>query len=296
MLLSRLINAFPDTYIIKDGMRIPWFYLEVESDKKINYPFGLYRKPLQTIEIDRRISDVKKLLSALVEEMEGIRFAPPMKKIWQAKLNNIRQGDTYKEVFQGLLDCLTEQTGVSRIGFKTTHMFNFAPTLIDAFPDMRWIGIIRDPRGWYCSTKVSHPYHVFGSARFWNREVDSAFYAANAHPDRFILITFEELLCNSVPTLQKLSDFLEVGFTVTHDWIDNLRLTENDGSPWYPNPSYARSGEKIPVEQQNKRISTDYRILDELPAHRWRTELQAWEKLLLTIMTRKRRKRVQAGI
>ena len=44
MLMSRLINALPDTFIIKDGIRIPWYYFRVETQKNFSYALNFRYK------------------------------------------------------------------------------------------------------------------------------------------------------------------------------------------------------------------------------------------------------------
>jgi hypothetical protein len=291
MLLSRLINALPDTFIIKDGMRIPWFYYRVETNEKFNYPLDCYRNPEINLDLHRKVRDMNLLKKILLEELEGLNLSFELYKSWKDEIMKFKQGFSYKEVYLHLYQKLSELSGAEYVGAKNTHMFQYSPSILSTFPELKWIDIIRDSRGWYCSTKVSHKLNVFSSARLWNKAVDAIISVSDCYVSRRIVITFEELILCRTKTLQKICDFLGINFKVTEDWLNNLQLTENNGSPWYPNPSYAKSGEKI-FGNQNKRKSTDYCMLDTQPVYRWNKELPLWEKIILQIMSCKNLKRL----
>jgi hypothetical protein len=73
---------------------------------------------------------------------------------------------------------------------------------------------------------------------------------------------------------------LGVNVEVTEDWIETLRLTENDGSPWLANSSYTKNGEWAyhDVEKQKK---MNYQVLDTVPVYRWKKTLSVWEKVTM---------------
>ena len=173
-------------------------------------------------------------------------------------------------------------------------MHRFRSKMLENFPDMRWIDIIRDPRGWYCSAKVSHGRNIVKGAIIWNRAAESILYN-DRFSDRYLCISFENLIIDRKAVLQKICNFLKINLEVTEEWIQNLKLTKNDGSQWYPNTSYTRNGQELP-EEWHKRLSTDYGIMDSLPVYRWKQKLKTWERIGLEILTGFRRKRVEKKI
>ncbi len=281
MLLSRLINAFPDTYIIKDGMRMPTFYYQVESDRPFDDPGDCYKKHEIKLDFNRKVRNVDLLRVLLFEDLRGYKFPIGLHKAWYNHVANFRYGISYKEIYSQLFEIISELNNVSYVGAKVTHMGQYTQTILDTFPNMKWIDIIRDPKGWYCSAKVSHPQSILGSIRFWNRGLRLIAPVS----DRHLVIQYENLIMNSVETLQKICDFLGNGFIVTEDWLKNhAKLTENDSTRWYPNPSYTKNGKKI-LDDQNQYKPTDYSFLDKTPVYRWKKKLSFLEKVIIRVFS-----------
>jgi hypothetical protein len=289
MLFSRLVNAFPDTFIIKDGFRIPWVYLQTEGIDNVRYPYYFYQNQRISINLNKKIANKEIFTTLLLKEIEAMSFTPNITARLRQKIAELTGNTTYKETFLSIFTELCHIKNVHYVGTKNTHMGPYAPLLLETFPDLLWIEIIRDPRGWYCSTKVSHPLNIFRSINLWNKAVEIAIRNNKKYKGRYIIITYDGLVKLKEASLQKVCDFLGISFTVTRRWIKNLDLIENDGSPWYPNSSYKKNGERV-FGNQNINVSKEYFVLDEHPVSRWRKVLSWQEKAILNIATRKNRK------
>ena len=293
MLLSRLINALPDTFIIKDGMRIPWVYYRVETNEKVSYPLDFYKNIGIDFDLNRKVRDINMLKRILLEELKGYNFSFELDKRWKDEIMRFKQGFSYKEVYLHLYQTLSGLSGVQCVGAKHTHMYQYSSAVLSAFPNLKWIDTIRDSRGWYCSSRVSHKASVLNGIPLWNKAANAILSNIKSNQDRYMAITFEELILSRVNTLQKICNFLDIKLKITDEWFNNVQLTENDGSPWYPNPSFEKSGKEVP-EDQNKRKSTDYQIMDPLPVYRWRAKLSLWEKIILKVLTGRNLKRINS--
>jgi hypothetical protein len=285
-LLSRLVNALPDTFIIKDGIRIPLIYFRVETNERFVYPRDCYRKPPLEFNLDRPVKDISHLGKILLEDLDANKLLSGCDLNWENEMLKFKQGDSYKKIFLHFFSWLAKSKNVQCVGAKNTNMFQYSSTLLTTFPNLKWIDIIRDSRGWYGSSKVSHYTNVFYGAILWNKAVKNILIRRNLKQDLRICISFEELVLSREKTLRKICKLLGVNFEVTEDWIETLRLTENDGSPWLANSSYTKNGEWAyhDVEKQKK---MNYQVLDTVPVYRWKKTLSVWEKVLLRIITGK---------
>lgn len=284
MLLSRLVNALPGTFIVKDGLRLPWYYFQVEDPAPFIYPNDCYRRRVADFDPSRQVLDISRLRAILLEELPELRFGEKTAGRLKQVIESLEDGWSYRRAFTDVMATLAEQEGCSRVGTKTTHMFRFRDSMLSAFPELKWIDIIRDPRGWYCSARVSHHETLVRGMLLWNRVAWTVARSSGAHPNRTLCLTFDQLIMDGQAVMQRICDFLGVPVVVTDDWLQNLNLTVNDGSPWYPNPSFTKSGQEIQGDQ-NLRRSTDYRILDPLPACRWRAKLSGKERLWAGLLT-----------
>jgi len=285
MLFSRLINAFPDTYIIKDGIRIPWIFFRVESGDNFLYPRDCYRKPPFPLQLSKSISDIVLFKKILLDELDYLKLPKSLYSALLNMINNCEGKETYSNFFQRFFSKIAQETNAKTVGVKNTHMFQYAHEMLEVFPNMKWVNIIRDVRGWYCSTKVSHPLNVVSSALLWNKAA-SLLIEDNINKQRQIYLTFDELIMSRTKTLKKVCDFLNMNFVIDDEWIEKLNLTENDGTKWYPNSSYSKKGKEIHGDQ-NKRRKIDYKIMDTLPVYRWRKKLSIIEIIALRILSRR---------
>jgi len=298
-LLSRLINALPGTFIIKDGLRLPYYYLRVEitegkPEDLIRYPYGMYGGSGMVFDLNREVRDISALREILRKEVTAYSLEAGLEESMMLWLGRLDQGFSYHDVLTGLFENIrsgSSGTGDQSVGVKCTHMVSFAQDMLIAFPDMKWIEIIRDPRGWYCSSRVSHSQKLLRGLRLWNSEVTASIEAARQFPDRFLVITYEDLILNYATTFQLICAFLDCDCTVTDEWIKDLELVENDGRKWYVNASYVKNGGMIP-EAQNKRILSDYETFDPHPVFRWKGLLPFRVKMLITLLTLRNRNRL----
>lgn len=290
--LSRIINALPDTFILKDGLRIPWIWMQVEAPDDLVYPKSFYTFPKIEIDLDMVPSDMSLFRKILNEEIDSHKLSRDVDAALKNYVASLSGNGTYKDAFASFFECLKANTHQSNVGTKSTHMQEFEHSLLDAYPKAKWIEIIRDSRGWYCSSKVSHPSrNCLTGAHFWNRAVDSSIQASEVFPDRHLMVSYEFLITNPVAAIQKICDFLSIDLHIDRAWLDTMVLIENDGSPWSVNSSYTVCGKRI-QEDQNLANTIGYEKFDGRIVRRWKKKLSGVEKFLIKRITLKRLKRL----
>ncbi|NQT23179.1 MAG: sulfotransferase [Candidatus Omnitrophica bacterium] len=288
--LSRIVNTLPSTFIVKDAFRIPLYYFKTEINRSTNYPRDLYRLPKAKLMLDKEIKDIKYLTDMVIGDLKSNFLDKTEYTGLLDEIMKCRQGETYKNLFSRMFNKIKEIEKCDFIGAKTTNMALYAPEVLDSLPNTKWIEVIRDPRGWRCSAKVSSPGAA--SAGFWNKAANASLAAAESHRDRYIIITYENLILYPKETLQQICDFVGNKFSISDNWIENLTLVEGNGKTWFSNPSYTKDGKKISGDP-NKGIPNEYRIFDNDPVYRWKTRLPRWEKAFFSFATSKNRKRLR---
>lgn len=117
-------------------------------------------------------------------------------------------------------------------GQKTPRFVRYMELLGNAFPEARFVHVIRDPRAVVNSlirsdVHRSNPYH--GSRR-WNIDVTAGLKFEADHPDRVLQVRYEELVSGPGETLQNILDFLDLAF---EDSLLKVPVGTEDYSTFY---------------------------------------------------------------
>ncbi len=123
--------------------------------------------------------------------------------------------------------------GKSIWGQKTPRFVRYGSLLKHAYPEARFIHLIRDPRSVVSSlmrsnVHRSNPY--FGSHR-WLADVGSGLELKRAYPDDTLEIRFEELVSNPQETLEAVCGFLGIGFEPK--MLESTRTTPAEYGRYY---------------------------------------------------------------
>ena len=81
------------------------------------------------------------------------------------------------------------------------------------YPDGRLISIVRDPRAWYASAAKHRPQHyadLESALGLWCRSTDAALAAAASFGERVVLLTYEQLVLDTVATTGLLAERLGI--------------------------------------------------------------------------------------
>ena len=119
-------------------------------------------------------------------------------------------------IYFAIYDQYLEHTGKKRWCCKSTFMIDHVADILRFHPDARFIFMVRDGRDVAVSAKSSifNHYHVFYSAKRWQREQRLGLEWLNKLPqDQILLLRYEELTAAPVTTVKNLCAFLDLPYS-----------------------------------------------------------------------------------
>ena len=161
------------------------------------------------------------------------------------RLDEMR-GTTYREVFRSLLAIAGSVRGRGQgwLAIKEVWTVEFLPLLARAFPEARFVVVLRDPRAVVCSmlgfekidpTQVAN---VLSYARHWRKYVAFLIRFRESFPaGRLFLLTFETLVADPESAAGRLCAFLGLDF---HPNMTDPAAYGSGGGPWLGNSTHGR--------------------------------------------------------
>lgn len=163
-------------------------------------------------------------------------------------------------IVEALLESWTASRGKRRWGEKTPHHTFCWRLILEGFPDLKVVHLVRDGRDVALSFRAAPfgPKHVYQAAQHWVRYVTSAEEAGAALGDRaFLLVRYEDLVDGPEEELRRICAFLGEDY-------DPRMLNYHGGPVVYPTD--ARNSQNL-----GRPILADTR-------GRWRSGLSAREQ------------------
>lgn len=120
------------------------------------------------------------------------------------------ESPTFLGFFDALYRTQCERKGARRYACKENRLFDFAGELLEAFPDSRFLYLVRDPRDYVCSW-MNVPLlnnTPFRSASCWTREQRACLEVERLHPDRVHRVYYEGLIQDTEATMTEVLTFL----------------------------------------------------------------------------------------
>jgi hypothetical protein len=155
---------------------------------------------------------------------------------------------TYLDVFARVLAAVAEARGgreARYVGIKEVWMIDFLPALARAFPDARFVVLLRDPRATVASLVAlaerdsTQQAHVVSYLRHWRKQVAlvSHFQTQPLLAGRIHVLEYETLAGSRQAAAEGLCRFLEL--EPHADMLDGERyLDAATGRPWRGNSSF----------------------------------------------------------
>ena len=255
---SRIIDAFPGTCVLDDPIRLFHYYV-LDHEKNFSYP----RSMIKVSNIDFNSPFKKEHFFQLQKRIEDSRFLPELKR----DLLRLRYKTSYTEICSDICEITRNYFKSQIVGFQVTHHHRFRNAILDAMPDVKWITIVRDPRGVYASAKLSHKMNIQHVCRFWNDLVESL-----SARERFLCVRYEDLILRTEDTIASVASFLNVDLDLKK-FLKNIKLKNNIGKPWFSNSSFGSTN------VQNTHVPAKY--FDKKPVKRWEDVLNVIEKYII---------------
>ncbi len=122
---------------------------------------------------------------------------------------------TYARLFALFLQHFAEREGKPRWGAQTGLIERYADQLFSAYPGLRIIHMVRDPRDRYEASIAKWPDgkgRAGGAAARWRYSTALAQRHAARYPEAYLLVRFEDLVTNTEDTLKRVFGFLDEEF------------------------------------------------------------------------------------
>lgn len=122
---------------------------------------------------------------------------------------------TYAHLFSLFLIHFAEREGKARWGAQTGLIERYADELFAAYPGLKVIHMIRDPRDRYEASLARWPKgkgRAGGATARWIYSTDLAERNLNRYPDHYKIVRFESLIYSTDDVLREVCDFLNEPF------------------------------------------------------------------------------------
>ena len=144
------------------------------------------------------------------------------------------------------------------------------------YPDGRLISIIRDPADWFASrrahTKNGEVRYgdVRGEMTLWNQMAAQAFHYIKDHGDRFLLLSFKELVSDRDTTMRRISAWSGI------DFDPSLLSQTFDSKSIHPNTNFNDPPERLTeaVFERKQSLTDEERARAYKLTEGWRQKLQ----------------------
>jgi len=152
----------------------------------------------------------------------------------------------YEELFIKLMDIIKKSYGDTNtkiVGFKQTWVEEFTSPMINTFPNMKCIHIIRDPRAIIASRKrttwLAHNYPILFMLRHWRKSCAYALHNGFYNKNNVYVVKYEDLTSAPEAVLKEICNFLDVEYE--RAMIDTSNYRDGVGSQWTDNSAYGRA-------------------------------------------------------
>ncbi len=97
---------------------------------------------------------------------------------------------------------------------KSLDNIHYADELIDLFPDMRFLNVVRDPRAQIDSMNraIIHRFDTLPNTRIWVKAYDAVRRLEKMHPEKVMTVRFEDFLADAEAVMRRISLFLGIEF------------------------------------------------------------------------------------
>jgi len=150
----------------------------------------------------------ERCLDALLHYKHAVFLRPDVDRL---RADFGRGPRTYARLFELFHLQFAEREGKPRYGVQTGLIERYADELFAAYPGVRVVHMVRDPRDRYEASLALWPDgrgRAGGAAARWQYSVSLAEKHAKRHPDGYLIVRFEDLVLDPAATVRTVCDFL----------------------------------------------------------------------------------------
>lgn len=183
------------------------------------------------------ITDVVGLQSGLMVKWPGVALDPV--DIFDAIKHEPRS--IHRVVWEMLFETGRMQ-GASVVMDKSLDSIHYANELLELFPDMLFLNVVRDPRAQIASMNkaIIHDFDTMLNSKTWVRAYDEANALAASYPDKVLTIRFEDFIANQSEIIPKICEFFGIKFSAEMldiDKSEEARSISTRSALWESNSS-----------------------------------------------------------
>jgi hypothetical protein len=159
------------------------------------------------------------------------------------RLDGIR-GDSFRDVFDDLLSYVPAAYGNGDekwVATKEVWTTEFTPALARAYPESKFVHVVRDPRA-VCASKnvqANSKYSWLFLTRQWRKIATLARMYDEQFPERVHVVRYEDLVRSPRATVLELCEFLDID--MDDRLLDPSNFVDGSGDQWLQNSSYEGS-------------------------------------------------------
>lgn len=146
--------------------------------------------------------------------------------------------------------------GKPRWGDKTPWYVHHVDELLAVFPEARFVVLVRDGRDVALSVQRMPwgPNNAWAAARWWRSGIHAGAEAMSRHPDRFMLVRYEDLASDPAPHARRIAAFCGLSYEE-----DMLAIERSQGT-------------KV-LEDQRDWFTNIWSGINTAPVGKWRTQM-----------------------
>lgn len=148
------------------------------------------------------------------KRMAKHEFAEKLRQ--RLKLDSPLSDTSKTDAFRQGMMLAAQQAGSDRWCLKDPHLSYYLPDYADAFPNAKFVILVRDGRAVcrsYLDTStfsLGRPSNPVAAADKWCREVELQLEFMSAYPGRFLCVKYEDLVSNFRSRIQEVSEYLDL--------------------------------------------------------------------------------------
>ncbi len=237
--LSNLLNSHPSCNSFADPINVFFkaFLFEVSvsifknSDSSMHNPVPNWFLESaikdyihgSRLEISLNQDRLDGFLKAIINNCES--FVPGAAK----RMRRIKNAGNFMELFLQLAESVynSDSDNITHFGIKTAWSEGIMPTMINTFPDLKVIHIIRDPRAVIASNykTMNKRYPVLYNVRDWRKSVYYYQYLKKKYPGNYLMVKYEDLLSDYDQVLAEVLGF--IGLETSVEFSDVLNTNSS---------------------------------------------------------------------
>ncbi|HEY7603059.1 MAG TPA: sulfotransferase [Gaiellaceae bacterium] len=229
-LLSQLFDGHPECHAhpgeLSIGKPKKWDWPHLDLSRPDDW-FEMLFEPPTDLYLRKGYLKEKPLRDQLEPDVFPFVFSPRLQRSifdrCAAQRRPARERDVldcyFTSYFNAWLDNHNLYPGPKRVVTAFAPRLAIEPERVEqyfaAYPDGLLVSIVRDPGGWYSSASMHRDQYadIESAVGLWRRSVESALDAHERYPGRVLLLTFEQLVLETEPTVRRIAD--RIGITMS---------------------------------------------------------------------------------